>query len=63
MNEAVSDREKALLAFAGQIYKDSALLSDLSPKQRIVDNLEDLKVIVDFFKAFNADVVLTMGHI
>ncbi len=56
----LTDSEK-LLAVAGKIYRNAALLSDLEPTDRIIENLEDLKVVVGHFKTFGADIVLTMG--
>ena len=50
-----------LLAVAGRIYRESALLSDMDPKERVIDNLLDLEIVVDHFKTFGAKIVLTMG--
>lgn len=50
-----------LLPMAGRIYRESVLVSDIEPQERIIDNLEDLQVVVNHLKAFGAKVVLTMG--
>jgi D-glycero-beta-D-manno-heptose 1-phosphate adenylyltransferase len=56
-----NERTQKLLAVAGRIISDSKLLSDLEPEDRIIDNLEDLKLLSELFKRLGANVVLTMG--
>ena len=55
------DRMRKLFSVAGRIFRDSILLSDLEPEERIFESLEDLDVITRLFKIWGAEVVLTMG--
>jgi D-beta-D-heptose 7-phosphate kinase/D-beta-D-heptose 1-phosphate adenosyltransferase len=53
--------QQELLVKASKIFKESGLLSDLSPQERIIDSLSDLGILVQFLKMFGAKIVLTMG--
>ncbi len=55
------ERSRKLLSVAGRVYRDSILISDLEPNERIIDNLADLDTIVKLFKLWGVTVVLTMG--
>jgi|SRR5579872_4325700 len=55
------ERMRRLFSIAGRVYRDSILYSNLKPKDRIIENLDDLDVVTRLFKLWGAKVVLTMG--
>ncbi len=55
------ERKRKLCALAGKVYRDTLLLSDLEPSDRIIESLDDLQIAVEFFRIFGAKIVLTMG--
>jgi D-beta-D-heptose 7-phosphate kinase/D-beta-D-heptose 1-phosphate adenosyltransferase len=57
----LDERNTKLLSIASRVHQASVLLSNLLPEERIIENLEDLQIICDFFRVFGMKIVLTMG--
>ena len=55
------EKFRKLFELARKVYRDSELISNLDPSDRIVENLDDLATIVRFLKIWGAHIVLTMG--
>lgn len=56
-----SEHNRKLFSVAGKVYRDSILLSDLEPEEKIINNLQDLEIVTKFIKLFGSKIVLTMG--